>query len=144
MLRDVANLLPTFDPFWRSMLRHSARIAVKTEDTRRCLPRKSRERAVVHPGKHGLKQPFLAGNTDRVPPLKAPLRGTPASVKGVHLAVKAIALSRDQVPVTLTIVGKGPEEIKLKDQVRRLGLEGSIHFSPLDVQVGSPCLVCDS
>jgi glycosyltransferase involved in cell wall biosynthesis len=44
--------------------------------------------------------------------------------------VQAIALLRDQVPINFTIVGKGPEESRLKEEVRRLGLERSIHFSP--------------
>ena len=46
------------------------------------------------------------------------------------MAVQAIALLRDQVAITLTIVGKGPEESRLKRQVRHLGLEQSIHFLP--------------
>src|ERR1017187_9699265 len=37
-LRDLTNRLPYFDPFWWSMLHHSARIAVRSDETRRCLP----------------------------------------------------------------------------------------------------------
>jgi glycosyltransferase involved in cell wall biosynthesis len=130
VLRDFANLLPYFDPLWRSMLRHCARIAVKTEETRACLPQASMERAVVTLENMVTEQPFLAGDLGRVLPLKLLYAGRLIPWKGVHLAIQAIALLRDQIPIKLTIVGQGEEESRLKDEVHRLGLEQSIHFSP--------------
>jgi glycosyltransferase involved in cell wall biosynthesis len=129
-LRDFANLLPYFDPFWWSMLRNCARIAVKTEETRRCLPRKSMERAVVTLENMVPECPFLAGKSERNEPLKLLYAGNLRALKGIHLAVRALALVRDDAPVSLTIVGKGPEECGLKEEVSRLGLEQSISFSP--------------
>jgi len=129
-MRDLANLLPCFDPFWRSMLRHSARIAVKTEQTRACLPKKIRERAIVALENMVPEQPYLAGEKGRVPPLKLLYAGHLRPLKGVHLAVQAIALACNQADVELTIVGQGPEESGLKEEVCRLGLERFVHFSP--------------
>lgn len=129
-LRLLANVIPYFDPFWRSMLRHSARIAVRTEETRRCLPRNTTERTVLALENMVAEQPFLAGETERIPPLKLLYAGRLLAWKGIHLAIRAVALLDNQVPVELTIAGKGPEEARLKDEVRRLELEESIHFLP--------------
>jgi glycosyltransferase involved in cell wall biosynthesis len=129
-LRDLVNLLPYFDPFWRSMLRHCARIVVKTEETRACLPQKSKRRTVVTLENMLLEEPYLAGEIGRVLPLKLLYAGRLLPLKGVHLALQAVALLHDQVPVKLTIVGKGPEEFRLKEEVRRLRLEQSVHFFP--------------
>jgi glycosyltransferase involved in cell wall biosynthesis len=128
-LRDLANLLPYFDPFWRSMVRHCARIVVKTEETRAYLPQKSMERAVVSLENMLSEQPYLAGEIRRVLPLKLLYAGRLIPLKGIHLALQAIALLHDQIPVKLTIVGKGPEEARLKEEVARLRLEQSVHFS---------------
>ena len=128
--RDFANLLPYFDPFWRSMLRRCSRIVVRTEETRACLPRKRIEHAVVTTENMVSEQPYLAGESDRVAPLKLLYVGRLLPWKGVHLALKAMALVVDQAPVELTVVGKGPEESRLKEEVRRLRLEQSIHFLP--------------
>jgi glycosyltransferase involved in cell wall biosynthesis len=127
-LRDFANLLPYLDPFWWLMLRRCARIAAKTEETRRCLPRKSMERAVVTLENMVPNQPFLAGTSDRNPPLKVLYAGNLRPLKGVHLAIQAVALLRGRVSVELTIVGDGPEERRLKEEVTRLKLERCVHF----------------
>jgi len=129
-LRDLANLLPYFDPFWQSMLRHCARIVVKTEETRACLPRKSRERAVVCLENMVTEQPCLAGETGRVPPLKLLYAGRMLPLKGLHLALRAMALVVDRERAELTIVGSGPEETRLKAEARRLTLEHFVHFVP--------------
>src|ERR1035438_5848043 len=86
------------------------------------------ERTVVALENMVPEEPYLAGETERVPPLKLLYAGNLRPLKGVHLAVQAIALLRGQVSIKLTIVGKGPEESKLKEEVCRLGLQGFIHF----------------
>jgi glycosyltransferase involved in cell wall biosynthesis len=129
-IRDLANLLPHFDPFWRSMLRRCSRIVVKTEETRACLPRKSRERAIVALENMVAEQPCLAGEIARVPPLKLLYAGRLVQWKGVHLALRAMALVVDRARVELTIVGKGAEESRLRDEARRLNIEQFIHFAP--------------
>ena len=129
-VRDFINLLPHIDPFWRSMLRRCARIVVKTEETRACLSRGSISRSVITLENMLSGPPHLAGEMDCIPPLKLLFAGRLLQWKGVHLAVRAIASLRDQVPVTLTIVGKGSDETRLKDQVRCLNLEQTITFIP--------------
>jgi glycosyltransferase involved in cell wall biosynthesis len=129
-LRDLVNLLPHLDPIWNLMLRRSARIVVKTEETRACFPRKSNKRAVVALENMVEEQPYLAGQVGRVPVLKLLYAGRLLRWKGVHLAVRAIALVCGQAAVRLTIVGKGEEELRLKEEVRRLGLEQYVEFVP--------------
>ena len=73
---------------------------------------------------------FSWGELGRVPPLKLLYAGQFRPLKGVHLAVQAMALIRNQVLVELTIVGRGPEESRLKEEVRRLRLDQCIHFYP--------------
>jgi glycosyltransferase involved in cell wall biosynthesis len=130
MLRDLANLIPRFDPFWMSMLGHSARIAVKTEETRACLPRKSRERAIITLENMVTEQPRLAGDIGRMPPFKLIYAGRLLQWKGVHLALRAMSLVVAQERAELTIVGRGPEESRLRADVRTLKLEPFVHFAP--------------
>jgi glycosyltransferase involved in cell wall biosynthesis len=127
-LRDFANLLPHVDPFWRSMLRRSSRIVVKTEETRARLPQRSMERAIVALELMVPKPPYIAGEIGRVPPLKLLFAGRLLSWKGVQLALRAMALVVDQEPVELTIVGQGREESRLKTEASRLRLEQSVRF----------------
>jgi len=112
------------------MLRRSARIAVKTEETRVCLPRKSRVRAVVTLENMITGKPCLAGEVGRVPPLKLIYAGRLLPWKGVHLALRAMALVVNRERAELTIVGKGPEEATLRAEVLRLNLKEFVHFAP--------------
>jgi len=130
VVRDVINLLPYFDPFWRLMLRRCTRIIVKTEETRSCLPRKSMERAVVTLENMIPVCSDVTGGASRGTALKLLFAGRLLSWKGAHLAVKAMGLALKQTTVELTIVGRGPEEARLKDEVRRLKLEDFVHFAP--------------
>ncbi len=127
-LRDLVNLLPRLNPMWRAMLRRSTRIIVKTEDTRACLPRSSRGKATVALENMVSEQPYLAGEPIRVPTFRLLYAGTLRPLKGLHLAVRAMVLVRGRAAVRLTIVGKGEEESRLKEEVRQLGLEQSIEF----------------
>lgn len=129
-MRDLVNLLPRLDPFWRSMLRCSARLAVKTGETCACLPRKIRGKAHIALENMVAYQPYLAGEADRKPPLKLLFAGQLRALKGLHLAVRAMAQVVPQAAVQLVIVGKGEEESRLKDEVRKLELQESIRFLP--------------
>ncbi|MDP9052701.1 MAG: glycosyltransferase [Acidobacteriota bacterium] len=128
--RDIANLLPHFDPFWRLMLKRSARIVAKTEETRASLPRSSMKRTIISMEHMITERPRLAGGIRRVPPLKLLFAGRLLAWKGVHLALRALALVLEKEPAELTIVGKGPEEDRLKADVKRLNLEKFVHFAP--------------
>lgn len=127
-IRDAFNVLPQFDPFWQVMLRRCARVVVKTEETRARLPRKIRQRAVLALENMVTKTPYLAGEPRRDPPLKLLYAGRLLPWKGVHLALNAIAHLRNRASVTFTIVGKGPQESCLEEQVRNLGLQDTVRL----------------
>jgi glycosyltransferase involved in cell wall biosynthesis len=127
-IRDLFNVVPRFDPFWQTMLRRCARVVVKTEETRARLPQRIRQRAVLALENMVLEPPYLAGELDRVPPLKLLYAGRLLPWKGVHLALKALAHLGNNASVTFTIVGKGPEESCLKEQVRNFGLQDIVRF----------------
>ena len=52
-------------------------------------------------------------------------------VKGIELLIEAIAqLKREDLPLSATLVGEGPELPALTAQVERTGLSGAIRFAP--------------
>jgi len=130
VMRDCANLLPRINPFWRQMLRQSACVVVKTEETRSHLPRRIRAKAFTCVDNMIAHQPYLAGDSRRGTPLRLLFAGRMLSWKGIHLAVRAIAQVAGQNAARLTIVGKGQEELNLREEVRRLGIEDRIEFIP--------------
>jgi glycosyltransferase involved in cell wall biosynthesis len=127
-LRRVANWLPNLDPAWRLMLRNSDRIAVKTEETLACLPAYCAERAVVEMENMLPISPAIAGSVRRGAPLKLLYAGRLLPWKGVHLAIRALQHLGGRVDVRMTVVGRGPEEEKLKAEIRSLGLEGVVEL----------------
>ncbi len=49
-------------------------------------------------------------------------------MKGIHLALEAMAAQRDAAPRRLLIAGQGPEEAALRAQVESLGLQDTVEF----------------
>jgi glycosyltransferase involved in cell wall biosynthesis len=129
-LRDLANLFARLDPFWHAMLRNCACIVVKTEETRASLPLKYRAGAAISLDNMAQNQPFLAGASRREPPFKLLYAGRLLPWKGLHLAVQAMAKVASAGAFRLTIVGKGEEERRLKEDVRRMGLQDCVEFIP--------------
>ena len=133
LCRDFVNLIPRADPFWHSMLRHAARIAVKTEETRACLPEETRGRAVVTLENMMSIGPCLAGD-HRTSSLKLIYAGRFLQWKGLHLAVRALALAIKSTKAEFTIIGrdsgKAKEEFRLREQAKNLNVEQFVHFLP--------------
>lgn len=85
------------------------------------------ETRVIFGGKRARDLPF------RAPP---PPRGRAISIgrliekKGHGDAIRAIARAREQgVPATLTIVGEGPLDEHLREEIQRLGLESAVSLA---------------
>ena len=76
------------------------------------------------------QEPHLAGESNRGVPFKLLFAGRLIALKGIPLALKAMSLANDRIAASLTIVGKGPEEDRLKKEVRNLGLEECVEFIP--------------
>jgi glycosyltransferase involved in cell wall biosynthesis len=54
--------------------------------------------------------------------------GRLAEAKNYPLLIEAVALLRHQVPASLFILGNGGEEARLKQMIRRLGLDDAVHL----------------
>lgn len=125
-LRDLINILPRFDPLWRRMLGRAVRIVAKTGETQACFPRRVRGRTIIALENMVADAPVLAGLPTRGSPLRLLYAGRLLEMKGLHLALRALSLVN--IPVTFTIVGRGPDEPRLRADVARLGLTGTVTF----------------
>lgn len=105
-------------------------LLVANERTRRALPAGCRGR-VLTVVENGVD---LALWTPREPsadngPVRFLFSGRLADWKAVDLLVEAFADSSRRAPMTLEIVGDGAMRPSLEAQVRRLGLDGLVHFA---------------
>ena len=131
LLRDIANVAPRANPPWRLMLRRATRISVKTEETRKCLPKRRRAAAVLSSDSMVSEEDLAeVGEARRSSPLKLLFAGRLLGWKELHLAVRALARVRGGPEVSLTIVDRGEEERRLKREVLHLGLTDCITFLP--------------
>jgi len=121
-LRDFANAAVHFDPFVRQMLAQAALILVKTPESMCWLPAGYRHKAHV----------MLEIGIDAQPPAAAvdPHRGLRLVyvgrflyMKGMELGLRAMAALRARgVDVTLTMIGRGPQEARWRAAADELGI----------------------
>jgi glycosyltransferase involved in cell wall biosynthesis len=113
------------------MLRASSLIAAKTSETRDLLPRQLQSKCIINLGM-GLYADQIAEPRDQ--PNRPPrllFAGRLLYWKGLHLALSAFQRIRQASPgARFTIVGQGPEEMKLRRMADRLGIADAIMFIP--------------
>ena len=129
-LRNVIVASARFDPILRACLGKCTVILCRTPQTLAALPAASRGRAWVA---HEIGAPTAspppprearAGSTTRLL-----FAGRLLGWKGVHLALRAVALSRQRgMDVELTIVGSGPLRSYLVNLGSQLAIGNSIRF----------------
>lgn len=127
-IRDASSATAMINPIFRAGLVRAAAIFTHTEDTRRLLGRRVRDKTAV----------FLPINLESVPALVTRLRPKPRRLlfagrllywKGVHIAIEALArVGATLEDVSFTIVGEGPDRARLEQAVRARGLEGKVEF----------------
>lgn len=125
LARRLLNLSAKVNPFLWLALWRTDLILVRTPETARALPRPFVQRAVQH-------QEIGTPIHGRRSALRRRMQGTPLEVifagrllclKGIHLALRAVALARASgADVRFTIIGSGPRERWLKDIATALGL----------------------
>lgn len=128
-IRDLSNATIAMNPMVRRGLADAAVIFVKTADTRRLLSRKMQQKSMGFI-ELGL-QPEQIGKprNGRQTPPRLLYAGRLLYWKGVHIAISAFATLIRRVPeARLTIVGKGPEEPRLKTSAAARGLGDKIDF----------------
>ncbi len=85
---------------------------------------------VIHCGVDRDVFSYRAGDERAEGPIRLCCVGTLHEVKGQSLLIDACARLRDRgVPVTLTLVGDGPDEDRLRAQVERAGLTRQVHLA---------------
>jgi glycosyltransferase involved in cell wall biosynthesis len=130
-LRAAANLLAAVDPLLLSTLRRASLVLYKTTDTLSHIPRRFRAKCIciqdVATDKDGVATaPASSAGPNFL------FAGRLLYWKGVHLALRALAQVRDQLPdARLTIVGGGRDRAWLENLARELGLESAVDWRGL-------------
>ncbi len=135
LARDAANLAARFDPWVNAALAQARAIYVKTEETRRALPARFRAKARVAI-EIGIDPdgPAAACAPDAAAPppangLRLLFAGRFVHWKGGHLALAALARLVERDPgARLTMIGRGPEEARLRRLAARLGIAGRVEW----------------
>jgi glycosyltransferase involved in cell wall biosynthesis len=129
MLREISNKLAFWNPSLCGMLRQASLIFCKTRQTLDILPATCRMKSCVQLEigleprriRRGIVEPEANANF-----LYA---GRLVYWKGLHLALKALAELKKYLPnATLTIIGTGSSEKRLKQLSAKLGLQDSVRW----------------
>lgn len=129
LARSLLNLSAKFNPFLWLALSRANLILVRTAETARALPPPYEHQAVEHqeigtPARRR-QSPLIS----RLPgaPLKVLFAGRLLSLKGIHLALRAVARARAAgVNIQFTVIGSGPKEAWLKQLAVSLSLDTSV------------------
>ena len=132
-LRWVRNKMPFFTPFLRWVLRNSRLVAANSSHTRteierlgvpcriEIVPYGSPVPSLQH------SEPDSSADPERV--RKLLFVGRLVERKGLEFLIQAIRLIDCPFPVELDIVGRGPEESRLRALVDELGLADRVKFA---------------
>jgi glycosyltransferase involved in cell wall biosynthesis len=136
-LRELSGLKSYWSSEVRSALKECAVVIAANEETRSFLApfRPDREIPVVSVAAIEEARMDELAAAARPAAAGAPLRlfagGNMIASKGLILAIEALALVRDEgVGFHYLVAGGGPDELRAKARVRRLGLESQIEFHP--------------
>jgi glycosyltransferase involved in cell wall biosynthesis len=129
LMRDLGILLQRCSPLSRSAFGAAEHISVTTAASLRLVSRKWRSKTSVH---LAIATPGNGGMEDVRRPPDFPryvFAGRLLHWKGVHLAIRALAETRKTVPAaTLTLVGSGPDERRLRHLASQCGVENAVEF----------------
>lgn len=139
-LRDVLNQMIRIDPLMRNTFRQATRIYATSEQTRRLVPRRYREKTTVCLAV-GLGSANRAGAADETARGSAGAAGDGAyrlifvgqflDLKGMHLGLRAVARATGDCPdLRITMVGGGPQEGRWRRLADRLGIAERIDWIP--------------
>ena len=128
-IRDISNATITLNPIVRGGLTDAAAIFVKTPETRALLSKSMQRKSLpfieVSLHRDQIGRPRILSPT----PPRLLFAGRLLYWKGAHIAIRALAaLARTTPDARLTIVGKGPEEARLRALAATLGVAERVEF----------------
>jgi len=126
LARTVARSVARYaNPLARLAWRRAELILVQNPETLAWLPSRHRQKAVVFPNVVLDREPVSGSRSRPQPPLTALFAGRLVPLKGLALALRALAL----LPAwRLTVCGNGPDERRLKRLARRLEVDERVEF----------------
>jgi glycosyltransferase involved in cell wall biosynthesis len=130
-LRDISNGTINLNPVLRVGLKRAAVVFTKTSDTRDLLSRAERDKSIVFMEVSVPKAQIGRPRAMRKGPPRVLYAGRLLYWKGVHIAIRAFAEMLPRFPsARFTIVGRGPEEVRLRADVLAQNIENSVDFIP--------------
>jgi glycosyltransferase involved in cell wall biosynthesis len=139
VVRDLANVYARIDPLLRSVLKRTAKILCKTEETRSCMPRTYRPQCEVfleigtEQARNKSEWSISREQTNRENgnALRVLYVGRLIYLKGLHLALPAFArLLQTRPDARFTIVGSGPQADELRRISEQLDIEHAVEWVP--------------
>ena len=130
-LRELGNALTSYDPMMLYTFSRATVIACTTADTLAKIPQRFHRKCMVLPAigitESEIQEPARVA-------LQKPqflFIGRLIYWKGVHLALRALALVRTQLPqASMKIIGKGSEEAWLKQVADEAGVKDCVQWLP--------------
>jgi glycosyltransferase involved in cell wall biosynthesis len=134
LIRDVANQMLKINPISRSIFRRASLILCKTSETAGCVPAKYRDKSRVQL-EIGITATYNEASNPSAGPEHDPLRvlyvGRLIYWKGLHLALRAFAEARKNIPhMRMTVIGSGPDESWLHSLAQNLQIESAVEWIP--------------
>lgn len=128
-VREAMNHLACLNPSVRAMYRQAALILCRTEGTRSFVPPSSRQKTYLHRDVGIDPRTLVARPAVPQQPASFLYAGSLSYLKGIHLALQALALvRRHRADATLTVIGGGEDEQWLKDLAARLGISSAVRW----------------
>jgi len=128
-LRDISNATIEINPLVRRGLQGAAVIFARTDDTRNLLSAPLREKTRVLMELGVSTRQIGSPRQERPSPRRLLYAGRLLYWKGVHIAIEAMATLVQRMPdAHLTIVGNGPEEARLQQEIAQRQLGDNIEF----------------
>jgi glycosyltransferase involved in cell wall biosynthesis len=130
LFRDFRISVQRYSPLTRPAYSSAKKIFVASKDSLLLIPQKWHTKTAIQLAIGSSGDASL--RHEQSPTLQPRLiyAGRLLHWKGIHLAIRALAKARETVPgVTLTLVGAGPAEAWLREQVRMHGALDAVQFA---------------
>ncbi len=130
--RDVLNQLVRIDPMMKQTFKKATKIYVTSEQTKALVSAKYQIKTQIQLA-IGVESKDLAGSckVEAIKKHKILYVGNFLYLKGMHIGIEAFSKLSEKAPnVRLTMVGKGPDEMRWKNLAKQLGVSEKIDWVP--------------